>query len=167
MAKQGKKKVIDFHVHIGLKEHWHEWVHDYQRGAQSEFYTRYEEMIDPEQFASYLRSHQIEKAVILPDISPITTGIVPNEYVLEFCRNHDIFIPFCTVNPFLMCNPAQEFKKNIMNGAKGLKLYPSYNHFYPNESKIVSPLLFGARRGTSRTHPHRLFDIQRIQDKIC
>ena len=136
MDKQSKEKVIDFHVHIGLKEHWHEWVHDFQRGAQSEFYTRYGEMINPEKFASYLESHKIEKAVILPDISPITTGIVPNEYVLEFCLGYDIFIPFCTINPFLVRNPVQEFRKHIKKGAKGLKLYPSYNHFYPNESRI-------------------------------
>jgi len=136
MDKRKKERVIDFHVHIGLKEHWHDWVNDFQKGAQSEFYTRYEEMIDPEKFASYLKSHQIEKAVILPDICPITTGVVPNEYVFEFCRSHDVFLPFCTINPFISSNPVEEFRKYIKLGAKGLKLYPSYNYFYPNESRL-------------------------------
>ena len=131
-----KEKVIDFHIHVGLKEHWYDWVNDFQRGAQSEFYTRYEEMIDPEKFASYLKNHQIEKAVILPDICPITTGVVPNEYVFEFSRGHDVFLPFCTINPFLLSNPVKEFRKYIEIGAKGLKLYPSYNYFYPNESRM-------------------------------
>jgi len=129
-------RVIDFHVHIGLKEHWPAWVHDYQKSAQSEFYAKYEEMIKPEGFASYLQSHGIKKAVILPELSPITTGIVPNEYVLEFCQDHDIFIPFCTINPYLVNNPAQEFIKYLEQGAKGLKLYPSYNHFYPHEKRM-------------------------------
>ena len=129
-------KVIDFHVHIGLKEHWHEWVHSYQEAAQSEFYERYEEMIDPDKFADYLRSHHIEKAVILAEICPITTGVVPNEYVLDFCTGRQIFVPFCTINPFIVSHPAQELKKYIEMGAKGIKLYPSYNHFYPNDSKI-------------------------------
>lgn len=136
MNKQKKVKVIDFHVHVGLKEHWHEWVHDYQKAAQTEFYTRYEEMINPEHFASYLKSHQIEKAVILPEISPITSGVVSNEYVIEFCQSHDLLIPFCTVNPFVLSNPVQEFKTHIMQGAKGLKLYPSYNYFYANENRM-------------------------------
>jgi predicted TIM-barrel fold metal-dependent hydrolase len=136
MDKKKKERVIDFHIHVGRKEHWHDWVKDFQRGAQSEFYTRYEEMIDPEKFASYLKSHQIEKGVILPDICPITTGVVPNEYVFEFCRGHDIFLPFCTINPFLLSNPVKEFRTYIEKGAKGLKLYPSYNYFYPNESRI-------------------------------
>jgi hypothetical protein len=136
MERRKKVRAIDFHVHVGLKEHWHEWVHEYQQSAQSEFYTRYEEMIDPQKFASYLKSHGIVKAVILPEISPITTGVVSNEYVLEFCQDNDIFIPFCTINPFVVSNPAKELKKYILQYAKGLKLYPSYNHFYPNESRV-------------------------------
>lgn len=136
MNKLANLKVIDFHIHIGLKEHWHEWIHSFQKAAQSEYYERYEEMIDPEKFAAYLKDHQIERAVILPEISPITTGIVSNEYVFDFCQGKDMFLPFCTINPTLVNNLSQEFKKYIDRGAKGIKLYPSYNHFYPNESKI-------------------------------
>jgi len=136
MSKAKTLKVIDFHIHIGLKEHWHAWVHDYQESSQSEFYKRYEEMINPEKFAKYLKNHNIVKAVILPDICPITTGVVPNEYIFEFCKGQDIYIPFCTVNPSLVTHPEQELKKYIQMGAKGVKLYPPYNHFYPNESRL-------------------------------
>lgn len=136
MNIQKKEKIIDFHVHIGLKEHWHEWVHDYQKSTNSEFYTRYEEMISPVKFASYLKSHQIDKAVLLPEISPVTSGIVSNEYILEFSQGHNIFIPFCTINPFFTNNPVQELREFIKQGAKGLKLYPPYNYFYPNESSM-------------------------------
>ena len=128
--------VIDFHIHIGLKEHWHEWVHEYQRSSQSEFYKRYEELIVPDNFARYLKENNIAKAVILPDICPITTGVVPNEYVMEFCKGQDIFVPFCTVNPCLTTHPGLEAKKYIQMGARGIKLYPSYNHFYPNENRM-------------------------------
>ena len=128
--------VIDFHIHIGLKEHWHEWVHDYQKSARSEFYKRYEELIVPEKFAKYFKNNNIAKAVILPDICPITTGVVPNEYVMEFCEGQDIFIPFCTVNPSLVTHPELEAKKFIQMGARGIKLYPSYNHFYPNDKRL-------------------------------
>lgn len=138
MSTLDSLKAIDFHVHIGLKENWHEWVHAYQKAVQSEFYERYEEMIEPEKFAMYLRNHKIEKAVILPEISPLTSGIVSNEYVFEFCKGIDIFIPFCTINPTLSSQPAEEFKKYVQMGAKGIKLYPSYNHFYPNDSKLYS-----------------------------
>ena len=136
MDKPNALRTIDFHVHVGLKEHWHDWVHAYQKSARSEFYERYDELIDPDKFALYLENHSIAKAVILPEISPITTGVVTNEYVLEFCGGRDIFIPFCTVNPSLVSRPGREFKKLIRMGARGLKLYPSYNHFYPNERRL-------------------------------
>lgn len=136
MSRTKRFKVIDFHIHIGLKEHWHEWIHDYQKSSESDFYKRYDELIDPEKFATYLRNHDIVKAVILPDVCPITTGMVPNEYVFEFCEGHDIYIPFCTVNPSLVTHPEQELKRYIRMGAKGIKLYPPYNHFYPNDSRL-------------------------------
>jgi hypothetical protein len=113
MNKLSSIKVIDFHIHIGLKEHWHEWVHSFQKAAQSEYYERYEEMIDPDKFSAYLKDHRIKKAVILPEISPITTGIVSNEYVFDFCKEKDIFLPFCTINPTLVNNLDKEFKKYI------------------------------------------------------
>lgn len=128
--------VIDFHIHIGLKEHWRPWVHEYQKSSQTEFYNRYEELIVPDKFADYLKENGIARAVILPDLCPITTGVVPNEYVLDFCEGHDIFIPFCTVNPSLTTHPDLDAKKYIRRGARGIKLYPSYNHFYPNERRM-------------------------------
>jgi len=136
MSQNNTFDVIDFHIHIGLKEHWHDWIHDYQESSKSEFYERYEELTDPEKFAKYLKKHSIVKAVILPDMCPITTGVVPNEYVFEFCKGQDVYLPFCTVNPSLVTHPEQELKKYIQSGAKGIKLYPPYNHFYPNDSRL-------------------------------
>jgi len=136
MPKQKELKVIDFHIHIGLKEHWHTWVHEYQKNSGSELYERYDELIDPRHFATYLESFGIEKAVILPEISPITTGVVPNEYVLEFCQGMDIYLPFCTVNPSIENKLDSKVKDYIKKGARGIKLYPSYNHFYPNDKTL-------------------------------
>jgi len=129
-------KIIDFHVHIGRKEHWKEGIHAYQKASGSDFYDRYEELTDPDRFALYLKEAGIEKAVILPEISPITTGVVSNEYVLDFCRDNDTLVPFCTVNPSLVADPGREFRNYIRMGARGVKLYPSYNYFYPNDRAL-------------------------------
>jgi len=136
MSRNRTFPVIDFHVHIGLKEHWLEGVHAFQKSVNRDLYERYEELTDPRDFAAYLRSQGIVRAVVLPEISPITTGVVPNEYVLEFCRDQEILIPFCTVNPSLLTHPHLELRRHLRRGAKGLKLYPSYNHFYPNERRL-------------------------------
>jgi predicted TIM-barrel fold metal-dependent hydrolase len=131
-----KLKVIDFHVHVGLKEHWEDWVKQFGEAAQSDFYKRYEEMIVPEKFAAHLKKNNITKAVILPEINPGVTGVVPNEYVFEFCRGFDVFVPFCTINPSLSKDPGKDFQKYIQMGARGIKLYPSYSFFYPNDSTL-------------------------------
>jgi predicted TIM-barrel fold metal-dependent hydrolase len=136
MSELDDLKIIDFHVHVGLKEHWHESLHDYQKSAQSEFYDRYEELTNPAKFAAYLRCCNIEKAVILPEISPLTSGVVSNEYVFEFCQEQDVLLPFCTINPSLTDDPERDIKSFIQMGAKGIKLYPSYNHFYPNQKQL-------------------------------
>lgn len=134
-----KLKVIDFHVHVGLKEHWEDWVKEYGEAAQSDFYKRYEEMIIPEKFAAHLKSCNITKAIILPEINPKVTGVVPNEYVFEFCRDFDVFVPFCTINPSLSEEPGKDFLKYVQMGARGIKLYPSYSYFYPSDN-ILYPV---------------------------
>lgn len=136
VSKTKSMPAIDFHVHVGLKEHWHDWVHSFQKSVNADLYERYDELIDPKKFARYLREQNITKAVILPDISPVTTGVVPNEYVLDFCHGENTYIPFCTVNPALSTHPESEVKNCLRKGAKGIKIYPSYNHFYPNERRL-------------------------------
>lgn len=131
-----KLKIIDFHVHVGLKEHWEDLVKEFGAAAQSEFYKRYDEMIVPEKFAAHLKRHNIVKAVILPEINPKITGVVPNEYVFEFCQGIDLFVPFCTINPSLSEDPGKDFEKYVRMGAKGIKLYPSYSFFYPNDISL-------------------------------
>jgi len=134
MSDGEQHAIIDFHVHIGLKEHWLDWVNEYQKSAESDFYKRYDELIVPSNFAAYLRGFGIVKAVILPEMNPDVTGMVPNEYVIEFCTGQNIFLPFCTINPSLVSQPDREFRNLVRKGVRGLKLYPSYSHFFPNDS---------------------------------
>jgi len=147
MSNGNNFKIIDFHVHVGLKEHWLDWVNEYQEFAQSDFYKRYEELIIPANFAAYLKDLGIKKAVILPEMNPEVTGMVPNEYVIEFCAGQDIFLPFCTINPSLVSQPKQEFRKLVRMGVKGIKLYPSYSHFYPNDRYLYPVYEIAAAEG--------------------
>lgn len=140
-------QIIDFHVHVGLKEHWLDWVNEYQAFTQSDFYKRYDELIIPANFAAYLIDLGIEKAVILPEMNPEVTGMVPNEYIIEFCAEEDIFVPFCTFNPSLISQPKEEFQKLVRRGIKGIKLYPSYSHFYPNDSYLYPVYEIAAAEG--------------------
>jgi predicted TIM-barrel fold metal-dependent hydrolase len=132
--------VIDFHVHAGLDHAMHpwvvEWVKTEMKGLEDPeaFFT---DMQQPKWVADYLRSQGVDYAVALAELSPITTGMMSNEVVLEFCREVDFLIPFCNINPFLVADLARELERYVTEmGFRGIKLYPTYQHFYPNDSRL-------------------------------
>ena len=136
--------VIDFHIHIGRSEMWKPWVfewadnnlneQDRALGAQHFLDSR---AASKETLEKHLDECGVDYAVILAEQSPITTGITPNEFVRDFCRGSQRLIPFCSVNPHLETRPAQELERLVtQDGFRGIKLYPTYQHFYPNEPML-------------------------------
>jgi len=129
-------KVLDFHVHIGRKADWHPWVHELMKNGDPAQYERLDELMEPKALEAFLRGQGIDRAVVLADNSPITTGVVSNEFVADFCKGHDFFIPFCSIHPFdddLVKDTRRCIKKL---GFRGIKMYPTYQHFYPNERSM-------------------------------
>ena len=77
----------------------------------------------------------IDYAVVLAELAPITTGISSNEYVAEFCSKSPRLIPFASINPYTCPKPAEELERLVHEyGFKGLKLYPTYQYYYPNDA---------------------------------
>jgi hypothetical protein len=60
-------KVIDFHLHIGTKEHWTPWVIDYFGKNNPFYYDNFSEKITPEGITTYLQSQGVDKAVVLSE----------------------------------------------------------------------------------------------------
>ena len=96
--------IIDFHVHAGLYHELHPWVTEW---VQAEI----KDMEDPEAFlnsiltpegiAGYLRANGVDYGVALAELSPITTGMMTNEGVIELCREVDFLIPFCNYGLYI------------------------------------------------------------------
>ena len=132
--------VIDFHIHAGLDHQMHPWVLEWMqteiKGVEDpEAFLN--NMLTPEWIAAYLRSHGVDYAVALAELSPITTGTMTNEGVMELCRQVDFLIPFCSINPFLVADLAGELERYVTEmGFRGMKLYPTYQHFYANDSRL-------------------------------
>ncbi len=79
----------------------------------------------------------IDHVVILAELAPITTGISDNAYVAEFCSKSPRLIPFASINPYTSSRPVEELDRLVSDqGFRGLKLYPTYQHYYPNDAKI-------------------------------
>ncbi len=91
----------------------------------------------PERFVAHLDEQGIDYACVLAEIAPATSGIATNAYVRDFCAHSPRLIPVCTVNPFLHQQPARLLERLVReDGFRGLKLYPTYAYFYPNDRAL-------------------------------
>ena len=129
--------VIDFHMHAGLYHDLHPWVMEWIKTQLQDPEEFVKHVLTPEGIVSYLDANGVDYAVALAELSPVTTGMMSNEGVIELCQGIDRLIPFCNVNPFLVADLAGELERYITEmGFRGLKLYPTYQHFYPNDSRL-------------------------------
>lgn len=138
--------VIDFHVHTA---YYQSFTPSYYAHLQRQWGKEYEEIVrkysSPAEFLGLMDDGGIDYAVILAELAPITTGIIDNEYVSRFCSHSSRLIPFASINPATSTRPDEELDDLVQNhGFRGLKLYPTYQHFYPNEPKMY-PLYAKAR----------------------
>ena len=141
--------IIDFHVHLSLPEHEHPWVMEWIRGNYEEDIDAYiKEVLTPAGLRHHLRENEIDWAVGLAEVTPITTGWASNEYVGELCAAANELpdppdgprgrlLPFASVNPFIVNDLAAELKYLVTDFAfKGFKVYPVYQHHYVNDPRM-------------------------------
>lgn len=132
--------VVDFHMHLPYYQDFtasaYEWFSQ-RIGSRSDyerFSTRYQ---DPINLCRLLKQNGVDYAVILAEVTPLTTGIVSNMTVKDFCMGQNKLIPFCTLNPNVDSEigfALQELYNK--HGFKGVKLYPTYNYFYPHDPRL-------------------------------
>lgn len=131
------ENVIDFHLHIGILEHWHPYVINYFKNINPPLFQNFHQLMNPTALEQFLEKEGVTYAVVLAEDSPKVTGIVPNQYVHDFCLGQKKFIPFASINPTTASKPEQILHHCITTMKfKGLKLYPSYQHFYPNQPSL-------------------------------
>jgi hypothetical protein len=133
---------IDFHVHPSpalYQVKLHKWVTDWFKlshpnGDFEEFCEKYS---DPGRFEEFLAGEGVDFACVLAELNEMTVGVCTNEQVRDFCRGRSRLIPFCNVNPYLFARPADELKRLVEEeGFRGLKLYPTYQQYFLNDSRI-------------------------------
>lgn len=130
--------IIDFHTHlVSDMKHVPAGFRDFFEKQQGEsleiFSARYRSV---GAFLDFLDENGVDKAVVLAEVAPITSGLVTNREVIDFTRFSPRLIPFCSINPFLTYNMPSELEKWVKEGFRGLKLYPTYQYFYPNDSML-------------------------------
>ena len=127
--------LIDFHTHLpryeGLPESTMEWFLTVYPSKESyrglcDYFAR------PESLCAMLYKKGVDYAVLLAENNPVS-GVVSNEKVANFCAGHPELIPFCSFDPLHTTDMAGQLRELATAGFKGVKLYPTYNFFYPND----------------------------------
>ncbi|KUO75334.1 MAG: metal-dependent hydrolase [Desulfosporosinus sp. BRH_c37] len=136
--QESHKLRIDFHVHLGVYTFHHPWVTEWMKGAHPEGYEEYiQRYNDPGAFEELLTAEEVDYACVLAELSYISTGLCTNEQVRDFCKGRPRLIPFCDISPNIYTNPGEVLRRKVEDeGFRGLKLYPTYQHFYLNDRRL-------------------------------
>lgn len=158
-------KVIDFHIHIGTQEQFLPWVTEFIKKNNPYYAENFAKKITPEMAIAFLKSNNVDKAVILAEYAPKASAMVTNEFVSQFSKGHEELIPFGCIN-FDDKTPYEEQARNAVEklGVRGFKLLPSYQYFYPDDrmmfpfyeyvQSLKMPIMF--HTGTSIFHGTRI-----------
>ena len=133
-----RKLRIDFHVHLGLYTFHQPWVTEWISKTHPTGYDEYiQHYNDPGAFEELLTGEEIDYACILAELSHVTTGVCTNEQVRAFCKGRSRLIPFCDINPHLHTDLGSELRRKVEEeGFRGVKLYPTYQHYYLNDARM-------------------------------
>ena len=140
--------IIDFHFHVTTASEYSEWFTGWLReyGGEATLAHLRQVLSSPQAILEYLDEQGVDYAVALAETNPLITGTSPNERVAELCRSSDRLIPFANINPYVTADLAGELRHCVNDlGCRGLKLYPTYQHFYVNDARLY-PLYDEAQR---------------------
>lgn len=131
-------RIIDFHTHYVQKEMLNPTWRDYLAKINPEFFKQIDDYArHPDRYVAYLKSQDVDFAVVLSESAPATSGHVTADSMLAYCRGQSMLIPFVSLNPFTDPDLALRLERAVKeDGAKGLKLHPSYQFFYPNDAHL-------------------------------
>ncbi|MGE5421621.1 MAG: amidohydrolase family protein [Ignavibacteriales bacterium] len=123
--------IIDFHVHLSDAKNWYVPAQKISKSFAPDngLYEVVDENGDtsPQRYLSYMDRIGV-------DYSVIVTSIMTVDWVEENCLQHQRLLPFYTFDPRTAFYADRIVEYAIVQkGFKGLKMYPTYLHFYPND----------------------------------
>lgn len=131
-------RVIDFHTHPWRPQDFTPANREHIERTSPSVREHGDRLSDVRFAAELLRAEGVEHAVMLAEHCPGTSGVVRTETVIELCAEAgDFFLPFACVNPNTDAAPARLLRGWLADAPiRGLKLYPSYQFFYPDDRRL-------------------------------
>jgi predicted TIM-barrel fold metal-dependent hydrolase len=133
--------IVDFHIHpVPSEAHIPASFRDFVAKQQQDFGDLRENYGESAQFVALLDQAGVDYAVVIAEVAPITSALVTNDEVRDLCRQSPRLVPFASINPYLTTDAAGVLEGLVSReGFQGLKMYPTYQYFYPNDP-LVYPL---------------------------
>jgi predicted TIM-barrel fold metal-dependent hydrolase len=132
---------IDCHVHmypknssnLGSFQLYMSGMRDLERARRAQE--------NPKFFIQILDEANVEKAFIIPVVSPKVGGFPfkINNFVADYCAKYpDRLIPFGSIDPRQTKNPKKELRYLLGElGVRGIKIHPCHQLVYPNEYRTT------------------------------
>lgn len=131
-------RVLDFHVHVGKRCHLTPRFTTYFEENYGADLLALMDGLTPDSFSRFLEQEEVDKAVLLSEYSPNSTGTVPCEYVSDFCSNRSKLIPFGSIDLGSGEDSGTQCQRYVTElGCKGIKLLPSYGHYHPSDKRLL------------------------------
>jgi uncharacterized protein len=130
--------VIDVHQHLIRYQGYEPGYRTHLESTNSDYFgsmmARYSQ---PAEMDAMLAEAGVEVAIVMAEDAPLTTGLASSGYVADFCRQTKRLKFFASINPMTRLDAAAQLEHDVCElGAIGLKLYPSYQWFYPNDQAL-------------------------------
>ena len=130
-------RVIDFHIHIGDVRHYAPGVIDFFNSNNSYYRENCVDNVTSASVLEYLRRQGVELAVTMAEYNPRSSGTVPKEFIADVCAGHDKLIAFAAIDFDSEVPPVEQLKYSVEKlGMRGLKMYPPYAHYYPDDPEL-------------------------------
>jgi hypothetical protein len=124
---------IDTHVHA----HWHDDDPSDVAAAAKDYFGANDAPVALDPLAEYYRARKMACVIFTVDETLSGRTMVPNAEVLAAATRHpDVLIPFVSVNPTRGASAIDEVQRLVDAGARGFKLHPPLQEFYPNDKAI-------------------------------
>jgi predicted TIM-barrel fold metal-dependent hydrolase len=132
----GISKVVDFHIHAGNPSDWHPWVMEFVSVVNPDAEAQLIKAQTQEGLHAFMDDQGVDRAVILAETSPVTTGVVSNERVRSLCDGSPRLTPFASFHPLEVDDLGQTVRDLAAEGFRGLKFYPSSQFFFPDDPRL-------------------------------
>jgi predicted TIM-barrel fold metal-dependent hydrolase len=136
-TEQFPVRILDIHIHVARREHLSpRFVRYFEETFSPELLLQIDDLT-PEAFNSFLVQQGVDRGVVLAEYSPEATGVVPSEFVSGFCGAADRLIAFGSLDLTSETDTGLQTEHCVKElGCRGLKLLPSYAHFFPNDARL-------------------------------